>query len=52
MLTILLLQLSAPDDLESKFKQLEGSNVDDDLEAMRAKLGTTSFAGQVIQIFQ
>jgi phage shock protein A len=39
--------LSAPDDLESKFKQLEGSNVDDDLEAMRAKLGTTSFAGQL-----
>lgn len=43
----MLLQLVAPDDLESKFQALEGSDVDDELTSMKAKLGTSSVAGQV-----
>jgi phage shock protein A len=31
--------LVAPDNLESKFRELEGSNVDDELAAMKAQLG-------------
>ncbi len=32
-------QLVAPDNLESKFAALEGSNVDDELSKMKAQLG-------------
>eukprot|EP00889_Picochlorum_renovo_P000821 jgi/Picre1/27851/NNA_000815.t1 len=41
------LLVGGADDLESKFKQLEGGDVDDDLAAMKAKLGTTTVAGQL-----
>lgn len=34
--------LSAPDDVESKFRALEGSNVDDDLNQLRTALGSGS----------
>ena len=36
------MQLSAPDDVESKFRALEGSNVDDDLNQLRAALSSGS----------
>lgn len=42
-----LLQLVAPDNLESKFRELEGSNVDLELAEMKAKLGTGRVAGEV-----
>jgi hypothetical protein len=32
------LQLVAPDNLESKFRELEGDAVDDELSAMKAKI--------------
>lgn len=41
------LLVGGADDIESKFKQLEGGDVDDDLAAMKAKLGTTKIAGQL-----
>lgn len=41
------LLVGGTDDIESKFKQLEGGNVDDDLAAMKAKLGSTEVAGRL-----
>ena len=35
------------DDVESKFRQLEGGNVDDDLAAMKAKLAPPKIAGEL-----
>jgi hypothetical protein len=37
----------APDNLESKFRELEGSKVDDELAAMKAQLGSKRVVGQV-----
>jgi len=39
--------LIAPDNLESKFLELEGSNVDDELAAMKAKIGPGRVAGEL-----
>ena len=36
---LLALQLVAPSDLEAKFAALEGSDVDDELNKMKAQLG-------------
>lgn len=43
-------QLVAPSDVESKFRELEGSNVDDDLAKMKAALGSGKVAGEVSQL--
>lgn len=43
----MLMQLVAPSDVESKFRALEGSDVDDDLAKMKAALGSGKVAGQV-----
>ncbi|PRW58837.1 putative membrane-associated 30 kDa chloroplastic [Chlorella sorokiniana] len=39
--------LVAPSDVESKFRALEGSDVDDDLAKMKAALGSGKVAGQL-----
>lgn len=44
---ICLPQLVAPSDVEAKFRELEGSNVDDELSKMKAALGSGKVAGQV-----
>lgn len=40
-------QLVAPDSVESKFRALEGSDVDDELAKMRAQLGSGKVKGEV-----
>lgn len=42
--------LVAPDNLEAKFKELEGSNVDDELAALKNKLGSGSSKGPIGQL--
>ncbi len=37
----------APDSVESKFRALEGSDVDDELAKMRAQLGSGKVKGEV-----
>ncbi|KAI7839719.1 hypothetical protein COHA_006523 [Chlorella ohadii] len=39
--------LVAPSDVEAKFRELEGSNVDDELSKMKAALGSGKVAGQL-----
>lgn len=43
----LFVQLVAPDNLESKFKALEGGDVDDELSKMKAQLGARKPVAQV-----
>lgn len=40
-------QLVAPDSVESKFRALEGSDVDDELSKMKAQLGSGTVKGEV-----